>query len=110
MTQHGNISKHASVCTYVDSLHSFFEMSHFKRSMPWSIIINLFPIYFLLYQVVESNLLKETKVDSFFNLGVLTVPQVRTGTRELVLFSIFKQRSDMNLDFNHLFFLLFRMI
>ena len=69
MTQHGNISKHASVCTYVDSLHSFFEMSHFKRSMPWSIIINLFPIYFLLYQVVESNLLKESTVyTSFFYL------------------------------------------
>ena len=68
MTQHGNISKHASVCTYVDSLHSFFEMSHFKRSMPWSIIINLFPIYFLLYQVVESNLLKETTVEIAFSI------------------------------------------
>ena len=84
MTQHGNISKHASVCTYVDSLHSFFEMSHFKRSMPWSIIINLFPIYFLLYQVVESNLLKESTVYSFFNLGLLTGPQERAGPQKLV--------------------------
>jgi hypothetical protein len=78
MTQHGNISKHASVCTYVDSLHSFFEMSHFKRSMPWS-IINFFPIYFLLYQVVESNPLTEPKVVSFLNLGVHLQGRLRLG-------------------------------
>ena len=85
MTQHGNISKHASVCTYVDSLHSFFEMSHFKRSMAWSIIINLFPIYFLLYQVVESNFLKESTVyTSFFYLGLLTGPQECAGPQKLV--------------------------
>ena len=76
MTQHGNISKHASVCTYVDSLHSFFEMSHFKRSMPWSIIINLFPIYFLLYQVVESNLLKEQRSNMNPDLKSLAFPPV----------------------------------